>query len=150
MLSVLLVALALARGSPGPVPWSLALLAALFLLGMHDSLVLAPIYGAGLLLVGELAQCSIELRGVAWLSPRWIASRLAGILALAALGVCASAFAAGAATIAAARSVTLTGVGALATMVLLGAIAQLARRADRRGRDQLKRPVTNRQGLGHQ
>jgi hypothetical protein len=130
-LSVLLVALALALGSSAPIPWSLALLATLFLLGEHDSLVLAPIYGAGLLLVGELAQCSSELRGVKWLTLRWIASRLAASLALAALGAGAGAVTAAAATIAAARSVALTAAGALATVVAVGTIALLARRRDR-------------------
>jgi hypothetical protein len=125
---VLLVALALAVGSAAPIPWSLALLAVVFLLDGRDSLVLAPIYGAGLLLVGELAQCSIDLRGVRWMAPGWIASRLAGMLVLAALGAGAGALAAAAATIAAARSVALTAAGGVAAVMALGTIALLARR----------------------
>jgi hypothetical protein len=122
---------ALALGNSAPVPCSLALLAVLFLLDEHDSLVLAPIYAGGLLLVGELAQCSIELRGVTWLSPRSFAYRLSASLGLAALGVCVGAVAAGAATIGAGRSVAITAVGSLATVVALGTIVVLARRADR-------------------
>jgi hypothetical protein len=129
--SVLLVALAVAVGSAAPIPWSLALLALVFLLEGHDSLVLAPIYGAGLLLVGELAQGSVDLRGVSWLTPGWVAERLGTILALSALGAGAGALAAAAATIAAARSVALTAVGAVAAVVALGAIALLARRGSR-------------------
>jgi hypothetical protein len=129
--SVLLVALALAVGSAAPIPWSLALLAVVFLLDGGDSLVLAPIYGTGLLVVGEIAQCSIDLRGVGWLTPGWVASRLAAILAIAALGACAGAVAAAAATIAAARSVVLTAAGAVAGVMVLGTIAVLARRGHR-------------------
>jgi hypothetical protein len=129
--SVLLVALAVAVGSVTPIPWSLALLAVVFLLHRRDSLVLAPIYGAGLLLVGELAQGSIDLRGVGWLTPNWIASRLAAILALSALGAGAGAVVAAAATIGAARSVALTAAGAVAAVMALGTIALLARRGHR-------------------
>jgi hypothetical protein len=128
---VLLVAFGLALGTASPVLCSLALLAALSLLDGHGSLVLAPVYGAALLLVGELAQCSIDLRGVRWLATRWIVSRLAASLALVALGACAGALVAGVATIAAARSVALTAVGALATVTAVGTIALIARRGDR-------------------
>jgi hypothetical protein len=134
--SVLLTGFALAVGSSAvgssaAVTWSLALLAAVFLLRERDALVLAPVYAAGLLLAGELAQCSIDLRGVSWLSSRWIASRVATSLALGALGVCAGAIAAAVATISLARSVALTAAGALATIVALGTIVVLARRSDR-------------------
>lgn len=130
-MSVLLVALAVAIGSAAPIPWSLALLAVVFLLHGHDSLVLAPIYGAGLLLVGEVAQASIDLRGVGCLTPGWIASRLAAILALSALGAGAGAVVAAAATIGAARSVALTAAGAIAAVMAVGTIALLARRGHR-------------------
>jgi hypothetical protein len=130
-LSVLLVALAVAVGSVTPIPWSLALLAVVFLLDGGDSLVLAPIYGAGLLLVAELAHCSIDLRGVRWLTLGWVASRLGAILALAALGAGAGALAAAAATIAAPRSAALTAAGAVAAVMALGTIAVLARRGHR-------------------
>jgi hypothetical protein len=129
--SVLFVALAVAVGSAAPIPWSLALLALMFLLDGHDSLVLAPIYGAGLLLVGEVAQCSIDLRGVTWLTPGWITSRLGATMALAALGAGAGALAAAAATIAADRSVALTAAGAVAAVMALATIGLLARRGHR-------------------
>ena len=128
---MLLIALAVAVGSAAPIPWALALLAVVFLLDGHDSLLLAPIYGAGLLLVSELAQGSIDLRGVGRLTPGWIAARLAAILALSALGAGAGAVVAAAATIGAARSVALTAAGAFAAVVALGTIALLARRGHR-------------------
>jgi hypothetical protein len=129
--AVLLVALALAVGCAAPIPWSLALLGVVFLLDGGHSLVLAPIYGAGLLVVGELAQCSIDLRRVTWMTPGWVASRLAAILALAALGAGAGALAAAAATVAAARSATLTAAGGVAAVTALGTITLLARRGHR-------------------
>ena len=126
--SILILTLGLAADSIWAVQLSIALLGALLLLRHEDRLVLAPVYGAGVLLVGELAQRSLELRGQGRLGPGVIASRLAACLVLAGLGACGAAVAAIAVTIAPARTVAFTAVGTIAALVAFGAIVVLARR----------------------
>ena len=53
-----------------------AVLGAMLLLRHSDRLLLAPLYGAGLLLVAELGVRSIELRGVSLVDARSIGTRL--------------------------------------------------------------------------
>lgn len=96
----------------------------------QDRLLLAPLYGAGLLLVIELAQRSLELRGHERLGPGVTTSRLAAIMVAAALGLCAAALAALAVTLAPPRSVTLTALATIAALSAFAAIALLARRDD--------------------
>ena len=126
--AVALLSAALLLASASGVEVSLLLLAVLLLLRHDDRLLLAPVYGACLLIVGELAQRSIELRGQAWIGPRVIGSRLLTVLVVAALGACAGGLAAIAVTIAPARSVAFTAVGTVAILGAMTAIALLARR----------------------
>lgn len=113
--------------SPGTVQSAVALLAAVLLLRHHERLLLAPLYGACLLLVGELAQRSFELRGSERLGPGVIATRVGSALLLAALGAGAGALAAIAVTIAPARSVGITAVGTAAVVAAFALIVVLAR-----------------------
>lgn len=131
--SELALALAFLVGWPGSVQCSVAVLALLFLLRQEDRIALAPVYGAGLLLVGELAQRAIELRGVQRIGPGVIAARLAAVLVVAALGACGAAVATIAVGVAPPRSVGFTAVGAISALAALAAITRLARRGGARG-----------------
>jgi hypothetical protein len=126
--AVLILTVGLVVASSVTVQWSVALLAAMLLLRHHDRLVLAPLYGACLLLVAELAQRSLELRGRELIGPGVIVSRLAAVVVLAAVGGCAAAVAAIAVTIAPGRSVGFSAAGTLAAVGAFAAIVLLARR----------------------
>ena len=106
-----------------------AVLGAMLLLRHSDRLLLAPLYGAGLLLVAELGVRSIELRGG---RPGRPDGRSGLDLALswrvAAVGVCAAACVAIAVTGAPGRSLVLTAAGAIAVGAVCGALALAARR----------------------
>ncbi len=127
----LLVALGPAARSTAPVHSAVALLGAMLLLRQDARLGLAPVYGAGLLLVAELGARSIELGTLKSLGPGVISARAAAVLAVSALGACAAAVVASAVTVAPGRSVALTAVGALAAVTTLAAIVRLARRRRR-------------------
>jgi hypothetical protein len=126
--SELSLALAFVAGWSGSVQSSVAVLALLFLLRHEDPIALAPIYGAGLLLVSELAQRAIELRGVQRIGPGVIGSRLGGVLVVAALGACGGAAVTIAVRLAPARSVGFTAVGTIAALAAFATIVMLARR----------------------
>jgi hypothetical protein len=128
LVSVVILAAALAVGTSAGIQLSLVPLATLLLLRQHDRLLLAPIYGACLLLVSELGQRSIELRGQAWLGPQVVSRRLLTVLAVAAVGACAAGLAALAVAIAPAPAVGLTAIGTVAIVVAVGLITRLARR----------------------
>ncbi len=117
----------LAAGSHTAVHTAVALLGGMFLLRQENRLVLAPAYGACLLLMEDLAMQTIELRGVALVAFAVIGARTAAILAVAAIGACGSAVAALAVTGAPGRSVTMTALAALTIVAAFAAIARLAR-----------------------
>ena len=126
-LSELCLVLALVSGwSPGLLT-AVALLAAEFLLRHGDSLALAPLFGGGLLLVSELAQQSIELRGVRRLEDGVVTSRVAHVLAIAALGAAAGAVATIGIRYAPSHSVGVIAVGAVAVVGAVAAVSWLAR-----------------------
>jgi hypothetical protein len=126
--SELAVALGFVAGWSGSIQWSIGLLALLFLLRREDRIALAPIYGAGLLLVSGLAQQAIDLRGVQRISPGVVRARLGAVLVLAALGACGGAVVTIAVRIAPVGSVGFTAVGAIAALATVAAITRLARR----------------------
>ena len=66
--------------SPTPVHCGVALLGAMLLLRQDARLMLAPLYGAGLLLVEELAWRSIELRDIEAIGPGVITARVTAVL----------------------------------------------------------------------
>lgn len=110
---------------------AVALLGAMLLLRQDDRLLLAPLYGAGLLLSEELGSRSTELRDTRHIGPDVIRVRVTALLAVAALGACASVAAAVAVTVAPGRSLTLTAMGAIAIVATFAALAGLARRRQR-------------------
>lgn len=127
-ISVVLLTAGLVMASPSAVQSAVAVLAVLLLLRHEDRLVMAPLYGACLLLVGELAQRSLELRWQARVGSGAISARVAAVLVLVALGACGGAVAAIAVTIAPARSVGFTAIGTVTVLAAFAAIVLLARR----------------------
>lgn len=128
-MALALLAIGLMASASGPVHASLALLGAILLLRRDGALVLAPVYGAGLLLAGELAQRCAELQGGQRLGPGVARMRLVAILSLAALGACVSAVAALAVTVAPSRSIATSAAATVAVAAIFAAIVLLARRA---------------------
>ena len=107
---------------------AIALLGTIFLLRHDARLLLAPAYGAGLLLIDDLAAQTIELSGMSQMELSVIGARTGAALVIAAIGACAAAAAALAVNAAPGRSVAVTALGALAAVVALVAIVRLARR----------------------
>ena len=126
--AALLVAVGMVAQSPAPVHAAVAVLGVIFLARHDTRLLLAPLYGAGLLLIDDLAIRTMELDGVEEIAPEALAARLGATLAVAAIGACLSAAAALAVTAAVPRSVQLTAVGALAAVAAFVAIVLLVRR----------------------
>lgn len=126
--AALLVAAGMAAESPAPVHAAVAVLGTIFLLRQDARLLLAPLYGAGLLLIDDLAIRSMELSGVGEIAAGVIVARVGATLAVAAIGACLSAVAALAVTAAVPRSLVLTALGALATVLAFVAIVLLVRR----------------------
>jgi len=127
-LAALFLAVGLVAGSVTAVHTAIALLGTMFLLRHDTRLLLAPPYGAGLLLIDDLAAQTIELRGVSQIGPAVIGARTGAALAVAAISACAAAAAALAVTAAPGRSVTVTALGALAAVAAFAAIVRSARR----------------------
>jgi hypothetical protein len=123
-----LLAAGLLAGSPTPVHAAIALLGTIFLLRHDARLLLAAPYGVGLLLIDDLADQAIELRGVSRIGPAVIGARTAAALVAAALGGCAAAATALAVTAAPGRSVAITGLGAGAVVFAFAAVVRSARR----------------------
>lgn len=131
MVAAISILLAVAAGSESAVQVSIALLALLILMRHGDRLALAPVYAGGLLIVSELAQQAIELRGVRSVAAWVVGARVARALAVAAFGAAVGAAATLAVRVAPGRSVAFTALGAAALLMALGAITWLARRQAR-------------------
>lgn len=127
-LAALFLAVGLVGGSVTAVHAAIALVGTIFLLRQDARLLLAPAYGAGLLLIEDLAAQSIELSSVSQIAAAVIGARTGGALAVAAIAACTSAAAALAVTAAPGRSVTVTALGALAAVAAFAAIVWSARR----------------------
>ncbi len=127
-LSVIVLAAGLVLASSSAVQWSAALAGVLLLLRHDQRLILAPLYGACLLLLSELSQRSLELRWVERVAAGVTAPRVVSCVLVAALGACAAAIVATAVTIAPDRSVLLTAAGAIGAVTVFAAIARLGRR----------------------
>ena len=126
--AALLVAVGIVAASPAPVHAAVAVLGVIFL-ARHDlRLLLAPLYGAGLLVMEDLAIQTIELRGVERIALDAIGARTAARLTAVAAGAGVSAVAALAVTAAPGRSVALTALGGIAAVAAFAGIAYLPRR----------------------
>lgn len=133
--ALLLLALALWRGWPTFVAWSLALLAAGYALSLSlgperatiDAA--APVVAATLLVVAELAYWSLELRDPGrWEGPL-LARRLAVLGALALVSLALGSVVVVLTTVDLRGGVGLTFVGVAAAVATLAILAGLARRA---------------------
>jgi hypothetical protein len=125
--AALLLAAGMLAGSPSPVHAAVALLGAMFLARHGMRLLLAPPYGAGLLVMEDLAIQMIELRGVERIAADAVGARSAAAVTAAAAGACVSTGAALAVSVAPGRSVALTALGGVAAVVAFAGIAYLAR-----------------------
>jgi len=128
-LAALSLAIGMLVGSPAVVHVSVAVLGALFLLRHDTRLLLAPVYGAGLLLMEDLAIQTVELREVGSVALGVIGARTAAVLAVATIGACAAAAAAFAVTAGPGRSIGITALGAVAAVAAVAAVTWLARRS---------------------
>jgi hypothetical protein len=126
--AALLLAAGMVAESPAPVHAAVAVLGVMFLARQDSRLLLAPPYGAGLLLMDDLAIRTMELSGVDRIAPDVIVTRLGATFALAAIGACLSAVAALAVTADVLRSLVLTAAGALVVVAAFVGIVLLARR----------------------
>ena len=133
--AALLLATGMAAGSPAPVHAAVAVLGAIFLARHDMRLLLAPLYGAGLLVMEDLAIQVIESRGLERVALDAIGARIAARLAAATAGACAAAAAALAVTEAPGRSVALTALGGVALVSAFARVSYLARRRDREPSD---------------
>lgn len=129
--AALLLAAGVAARSSAPVHAAVAVLGVLLLLRHGARLLVAPLYGAGLLPVAELRTQSNELAYAGQVGAGVISARLGAVVAVAAIGACGSAVAAIAVTVAPGRLVALTAGGAITAVAVCGAIALLARRQQR-------------------
>jgi hypothetical protein len=118
----------IAGGWPGLVHAAVALLGAIFLLRQHNRLLVAPVYGAGLLLIEDLAIQAVDLRAIGWIAAEVIGARTTATLLAATVGACGAAAAGLAVTVAPERSVGLTAVAAVIAVFAFAAIVRLARR----------------------
>ncbi|MGH2894974.1 MAG: hypothetical protein ACRDPM_17155, partial [Solirubrobacteraceae bacterium] len=89
-IAIALGAISLASGSQSPLHASLAVLGLLILARADNRLVLAPVYGAGLLAVSELARTCHQLAGVDHVDPNALRARLLTVAVAVGLGVCAA------------------------------------------------------------
>ena len=126
--SAVLLVVGIARGSPGLVHAAVALLGAIFLLRTSARLLVAPLYGAGLLLIEDLAIQAVDLRSVRWIAAEAVGTRTAATVLVVAVGACGAAVAAAAVTVAPGRSVGLTALAAVVAVLAFAAIVRLARR----------------------
>ena len=126
--AALLLAAGMLAGSPGPVHVAVALLGAMFLARHDMRLLLAPLYGAGLLVMEDLAIQTIDLKDVERTAVDAIGARTAASVTAAAAGAGVSVVGALAVTVAPGRSVAFTALGAVAAVVAFAGVAYLARR----------------------
>lgn len=132
--AVALLAIGLAGGWETPLHASLALLGLALLARANERLALAPIYGAALLAVSELARTCGELRPIGWVSPAAVRTRLLTVAASAGFGGCAAAVVALAVTGAPARSVAVSTAATIAAAAAFAAVVASARRGQTRER----------------
>lgn len=135
--AVLLLSLALSGGQSAPIPFALLVLGAMYVTPPGDRAIPAPVYGAALLLLAELAYWSLDERVVQRVQPGVSRRRLLAILAVAAAAVPAGAVVLAGAEADVERSPALTAAGAAAIVACVGLLAALARRPGRLSSDRL-------------
>jgi hypothetical protein len=125
--AALLLVLAPAVRSETLVYVAIVLLGSLLLLRHDARLLLAPAYGAVLVLEVEFGARAVELRAIQILAPAALGARFAAVCFAALVGACAAAGTAAAVTVAPGRSVLLTGLGSLALFATFAGVVRAAR-----------------------
>ena len=123
----MLLFLALLAGRAVPVTVVLVLLGAIYVVPDGDRAIPAPIYGAALLLVAELAFWSLDERAPGRVEPGTATPRLLATLAVAVTGAAAGALVLLAAESDVARSSAMTAAGVAAILASIAVLAALAR-----------------------
>jgi len=126
-LALALLVVGLGFDVDGPVMATIAVLGALLLLRSDLRLVVAPVYGAGLVVLLELAQTCHELRQAAFMTRGVVRRRLTAMLATAGVGACAAGVAALAVTGAPGGAAIVTAAGTFAVIALFAGVVRLAR-----------------------
>lgn len=134
-MAVGLGAMSLASGSPSLLHASLGVLGLLLLARADDRLVLAPVYGAGVLAVSELARTCHELSGVDRVDPDALRGRLLTVAVAVGLGACAASLLSVVATAGPRRSVVSSVAATVAVAAVYVGIVALARRVRTSGED---------------
>lgn len=131
---LLLLAVALAGGWPSLLPWSVVLLGAAYVVSLElrsdDRSIdaAAPLVGAGLLTVAELAYWSLELRGRGREERRLVARRAAAVIALALVSLVVGGLVVTVSAVPLGGGVLWDVVGVAAAAAALTLILRLARR----------------------
>jgi hypothetical protein len=122
---------AVAGGASGAVPWALAALggeyAAWIAVRGGDVDTRSPLYGAGLLLVAELAYWAIDRRSIAHAEAELETRRAAMLLVLLAVSIAVGAVLLAASSLSLGGGAAVEAVGVAAAVALLGIVASLVR-----------------------
>jgi hypothetical protein len=127
-LAVALLALALTAARPGPIPFALLLLGAVYGIADGDRALAAPIFGSALLVAAELAYWSLDEHVHLRLQAGVLLPRLLAILAVAAAAIPASTLVLITAEAGVARSPATTAAGGAAIVACIALLTSLARR----------------------
>jgi hypothetical protein len=119
------MALGLATARPTPLPFALLLLGAVYALPASRRVIAVPIYGSGLLVIGELAYWSLDERIREHMHPGVAMPRLLAILAIGAVAIPVSALVHLAADAGVARSPAGTAAGAAAIVACVALLTAL-------------------------
>jgi hypothetical protein len=125
--ATVLLSLALLAGRSWPVCVVVVLLGTIYVVPEGDRAIPAPIYGAALLLIAELAYWSLDERAPGRIEPGTATPRLLGILAVAATGVAAATLVLLASESEVARSPARTAAGVAAILACVAVLGTLAR-----------------------
>lgn len=129
--ALLALLVALPAGVSSPVPWALAALggeyAAWFALRGGDIDTRAPLYGVGLLLVGELSYWALDRRSTAPAELELEVRRAVGLLVMLAATIGLGTLLLGASAVSVGGGVALEAIGVAAAVALLVLVAVLVR-----------------------
>jgi hypothetical protein len=123
------MAAAIAFSDTRPIPFALAVLAALYVAPEGERAIAAPLFAGGLFLAAELAYWAVDERLDADAEPETFTPRLLAILAVAGASTVVGAVVLAASEIGSGRSPALTAAGALAAVACVALLVVLARDA---------------------
>ena len=127
-LAIALLSVALTTARPGPIPFALLLLGAVYAIPDAGRAAATPVFGSALLLTAELAYWSLDERVHLRLEAGALMPRLLAILAVAAAAIPASTLVLVTAEAGVERSPATTAVGGAAIVACIALLTSLARR----------------------